>query len=74
MHRVTKLKATSIDAAEAGKASPLKAAKRAADGKPKTVIPDLEDGDGDEDVEVCFFPISICYLLLVLWRAGWQVG
>ncbi|KAG7010093.1 hypothetical protein G7Y79_00001g003650 [Physcia stellaris] len=51
MHRITKLKTTQVDAAEPGKASALKAAKRAADGKPKTVLPDPEDGDEDGETE-----------------------
>lgn len=53
MHRVSKLKNTTVDSAEPGKASPLKAAKRAANGKPKTVIPDPKgSGDDEDDTEV----------------------
>ena len=51
MHRVTKIRGTQIDAAEPGKASPLKTAKRAVDGKPKAVVADPEEEDGgDADV------------------------
>ena len=58
MHRITKLKATQAEPGDPGKASPVKAAKRAADGKPKTVIPDPEDEDAGathetEVAEVC---------------------
>ena len=58
MHRITKLKATQAEPGEPGKASPVKAAKRAADGKPKTVIPDPEDEEAGgaqetEGAEVC---------------------
>ena len=53
MHRITKLKATQAEPAEPGKASPVKAAKRAADGKAKGVIadPDDEEGGANEDAE-----------------------
>ena len=52
MHHITKLKATQADpVASPGKASPVKAAKRAADDKPKSVIPDPEDGEPGEAVD-----------------------
>ena len=56
MHRITKLKATHAEPGEPGKASPVKAAKRSADGKVKGVIPDPEDEDANVNGgEVCFF-------------------
>ena len=58
MHRITKLKATHAEPGEPGKASPVKSAKRSADGKAKGVIPDPEDDGENEEVEsgeVCFF-------------------
>ncbi|KAL8791939.1 MAG: hypothetical protein Q9195_005428 [Heterodermia aff. obscurata] len=51
MHRITKLKATQAEPGEPGKASPMKSAKRAADGKPKEVLPDPEDEDAGVGAE-----------------------
>ena len=68
MHRITKLKATQAEPGEPGKASPVKSAKRSADGKPKGVIPDPEDedadanGDGDNNDVRSFFPFRTLLL------------
>lgn len=63
MHRITKIKNTYSERIEEGKVNPILQAKRAADGKPKTVIPDPSYLDAEEVQtefdRVCAYSIAL---------------